>query len=68
MLALLFGPLGMIYSTGLGALVMFVVNLLLVVAGAGLGLIVTIPICAVWAGIAASNHNDSLQIDLASMY
>lgn len=59
-LALLFGPLGMLYATVVGALVMFFVNLLVVFVTLGLGLIFTIPIGAVWAGIAASNHNKRL--------
>lgn len=60
LLALFFGPLGMIYSTAVGALVMFVVNLIVIIPTLGLGLILTIPLGAVWAGIAASNHNDRL--------
>lgn len=59
-LALLFGPLGMLYATVVGALVMFFVNILVAIATLGLGLILTIPIGAVWAGIAASNHNKQL--------
>lgn len=59
-LALLFGPLGMLYATVVGALVMFFVNILVVIATLGLGLILTVPIGAVWAGIAASNHNKQL--------
>ena len=60
LLALLFGPLGMLYSTVVGALVMLFVNLLVAIPTLGLGLILTVPIGAVWAGIAASNHNSSL--------
>jgi hypothetical protein len=60
LLALLFGPLGMLYSTVVGALVMFFVNIVVGVATLGLGLIVTVPLGAIWAGIAAGNHNDSL--------
>lgn len=59
-LALLFGPLGMLYATVVGALVMFFVNILVVIATLGLGLILTVPIGAVWAGVAASNHNKQL--------
>jgi hypothetical protein len=59
-LGLFFGPLGMLYSTGLGALVMFLVNLVLVPLTLGLGLLVTAPVCAVWAAQAASEHNRKL--------
>lgn len=62
LLALFFGPLGMIYATVTGALVMFVVNIVVLIATLGLGLIVTVPLGALWAGIAASNHNDSLGV------
>jgi hypothetical protein len=56
-LALFFGPLGMLYATVVGALVMFFVNIFVAFFTLGLGLIFTIPLGAVWAGVAASNHN-----------
>ena len=62
LLALFFGPLGMIYSTVVGALVMLVINILVAIATLGLGLILTLPICAIWAGIAANNHNQQLNL------
>lgn len=60
LLALFFGPIGMVYSTVPGALVMFVVSLIVVIPTLGLGLLVTLPAGALWAGIAASNHNKGL--------
>lgn len=62
LLALFFGPLGMIYSTIPGALIMFVINVFVAVVTLGLGLLVTLPICAVWAGVAASSHNKRLGV------
>lgn len=59
-LALLFGPLGMLYATVVGALVMFFVNIFVAFFTLGLGLIFTIPLGAVWAGVAASNQNKRL--------
>jgi hypothetical protein len=59
-LAFIFGPLGMLYATVGGALVMLAVDLLVGIATLGLGLIVTTPIAAVWAGLAAASHNKSL--------
>lgn len=53
LLALLFGPLGMLYSTVLGALVMFVVDAILVVPTFGFVFFVTIPIGCIWAALAA---------------
>lgn len=59
-LALLFGPLGMFYSTVPGALIMLVVSLVVGVVTFGVGLLVVLPICALWAGVAVSNHNKRL--------
>ena len=58
--ALFFGPLGMIYATGIGALIMFFINVLVMVGTAGAGLLITLPIGAIWAGSAASQHNAKL--------
>jgi hypothetical protein len=57
---LFLGPLGMLYSTGIGALVMFLVSIILIPATAGLGFLVTAPVCAIWAASAASEHNRKL--------
>jgi hypothetical protein len=53
-LAFLFGPLGMLYSTPIGALVMFLVYIVVGIATAGVGLMVAWPVCMVWACKAAS--------------
>jgi hypothetical protein len=62
LLALFFGPLGMIYATVSGALIMFLISFVVAIATLGLGLLITTPICAIWAGVAASNHNKRLGI------
>jgi zinc ribbon protein/uncharacterized protein DUF2510 len=62
LLGLFFGPLGMIYSTVVGALVMLVVNILVAIVTLGLGLFLTLPICAIWAGVAANSHNNRLNL------
>jgi len=62
LLALFFGPLGMIYATVPGALIMFFINIFVAIVTLGLGLLLTLPICAVWAGIAASSHNQRLGV------
>lgn len=59
-LALFFGPLGMFYSTILGAIVMIFVNVVVGLLTFGLGLLITVPIGAIWAGIAASMYNRKL--------
>ena len=52
-LAFLFGPLGMLYSTVTGGIVMFIINLLAFLFTAGIGLIITWPIGIIWATMAA---------------
>ena len=59
-LALFFGPLGMFYSTIVGAIIMMVISLIVGILTFGLGLLITIPLGAVWAGIAAHLHNKKI--------
>ncbi len=61
LLAFFFGPLGMFYVTVPGALIMFVISFFVAFATLGLGLLITLPICAIWAGFAASSHNNRMQ-------
>jgi hypothetical protein len=60
MLTLFFGPLGMLYSTIVGALVMFIATLLALFFTAGLGLLVTWPVCIIWAAVATNDYNKKL--------
>ena len=60
-LTLFLGPLGMLYSTVAGAIVMFFVNLTMLFFTAGLGLFLSWPIGIVWAAIAARNTNTPSQ-------
>lgn len=62
LLAFFFGPLGMLYVTVPGAIIMFFVSLIVAVLTFGLGLLITWPICIVWAAIAAKNSTTSSQI------
>jgi hypothetical protein len=57
LLAIFFGPLGMLYSTIVGAIVMFFVTLVVGIISLGLGLILCWPVCVVWAALAAQSHN-----------
>lgn len=59
-LALLLGPIGMLYSTVSGALIMFLLNIVIIPATAGAGLLLTLPLGAVWASHAVSEHNRKL--------
>lgn len=67
-LAFFFGPLGLLYSTVIGAIVMFFVNLLVGALTFGFGLFLTWPGCVVWALIAASQHNARVASQFATPY
>ena len=60
LLAFFFGPLGMFYSTTSGALIMMLVSFFAMIMTFGLGLLVTWPICVLWAAHAAGEHNRRL--------
>jgi hypothetical protein len=57
LLAIFFGPLGMLYATVPGALVMLIVTPLVAIPTFGLGLLITQPICAIWAVVAVNSLN-----------
>lgn len=56
-LAFLFGPLGMLYVTTNGALIMLCVGVPLALCTFGLSLAITWPLCILWAAWAACDHN-----------
>ncbi len=60
LLALFLGPLGLLYSSVKGGVIMFVVTLVIAIFTAGLGLIVCLPVCGVIAYLAAKGHNERL--------
>jgi hypothetical protein len=60
LLTFLFGPLGMLYSTIPGALIMIVLSLIVALLTVGLGLFLIWPICIVWGAIATSSYNKKL--------
>ncbi|WP_304246458.1 hypothetical protein [Phocaeicola plebeius] len=59
-LTLFFGPLGMFYSTILGAIIMIIVDIVVGIFTLGFGLIITWPIQVIWAAIATSMYNKKL--------
>jgi len=59
-LSFLFGPLGLLYASVMGAVVMFFVNLAAIFLTFGFGLFLTWPACVVWAVIATNNYNQKL--------
>ena len=65
LLALFFGPLGLLYATVNGGLVMLVINVLFFFPTAGLIILLTRPIEAVWA-VMAVNESNRKTLELAS--
>ncbi|MGB8151145.1 MAG: hypothetical protein WA304_04425 [Candidatus Cybelea sp.] len=61
-LTFFFGPLGLLYSSVLGGIIMLVVSVALAAVTFGVSLFLTWPICMVWSAIAASNYNGGLMI------
>ena len=61
LLTVLFGPLGMLYSTVPGALVMILVSLVLGVMTAGISFFITWPICIIWGALAVDSYNRGLR-------
>lgn len=59
-LTVLFGALGMFYSTIWGAVIMIFLSIIVIVATAGLGLIITWPISIIWGAMAVSSYNKKL--------
>lgn len=60
LLTIFFGPLGMFYSTVAGGITMMIVTILIALVTFGFGVLVTWPICVIWAAIAANSHNTAL--------
>lgn len=56
-LTFFFGPLGMLYSTIMGGLVMLVISGIIGFFTGGLGLALTWPIQMIWTWMAISTHN-----------
>ncbi len=60
LLTILFGPLGMFYSTIIGGIVMLILSIIIGIVTLGFGILVTWPICIIWAAVATNNHNNKL--------
>jgi len=60
LLTFFFGPLGMLYSTIWGGIIMLVISVLFAIVTFGFGLIITWPICMIWGAVAANSYNKKL--------
>ena len=57
LLTLFFGPLGLFYPSVLGGVIMLVINFIVAIFTLGFGLLITFPICIIWAIVAVNSHN-----------
>jgi hypothetical protein len=60
-LAIFFGPLGMLYSTVSGALAMMFISFVLFFLTAGFSVFITWPICIIWSALAAESYNRAMR-------
>lgn len=60
LLTVLFGPLGMLYATIPGAIVMIIISAIVGFLTLGLGLLFTWPICVIWTALSVSSYNKKL--------
>lgn len=59
-LTIIFGPLGLLYSSILGAIVMLVVTLIISIFIFGSGFLFTWPVCVIWAYFSVKKHNSQI--------
>ncbi len=60
LLSLLFGPIGLFYSTIIGGIIMSLLSLIIGVLTMGLGVFVLWPVCAAWGAFAVMRYNRAL--------
>jgi hypothetical protein len=60
LLTFIFGSIGMLYSTILGAIIMFIIEIIVGFFTLGFGLLITHPICMIWGAMAVKSYNKKL--------
>jgi len=60
LLTFFFGPLGLLYSTVIGAIVMLFLYLIIGIITLGFGIIILHPIAMIWGAVSVSNYNKKL--------
>lgn len=58
LLAFFFGPLGLLYASVAGGIIMLVVTIILMIFTLGLSLFITWPVCVIWAAIAVNKYRE----------
>lgn len=59
LLSLFFGPLGLLYASVTGGIVMLLICIVVGILTVGLGLFITFPICIIWAVVATNTYNEN---------
>jgi len=67
-LTFFFGPLGLLYSSVLGAVLLFVIGLIVGVLTLGFGLVVIWPASMIWGALAASSKHSRYQAWLVNQH
>lgn len=58
--AILFVPLGLLYSSVMGGIVTFVLTILIGIFTLGFGALLMWPICVIWSAVAVNSHNKKM--------
>jgi len=61
LLSLIFGPLGLLYASVTGGIVMLLISIVVAIFTLGFGLLITFPICIIWAVVATNTYNENLR-------
>ena len=57
LLTFFFGPLGLLYASIMGGIIMIVISAIVAFFTLGFGLIITFPICIIWSIVAVNSFN-----------
>lgn len=66
LLALLFGPLGLMYSSVSGGVIMLILSIIIGLITVGIGLVFVWIGCVIWAVVAANNANNKAAVSTQS--
>lgn len=61
LLSLFFGPLGLLYASVTGGIVMLIISIVVGLFTLGVGLFITFPICIIWAVVATNKYNEDVR-------
>lgn len=59
-LAIIFGPLGLMYASVMGGVVMLILTFVVAIFTLGFGAFLMWPVCVAWAAVATNSYNKSI--------